>query len=201
MSGLAGVSDLVAAGILGLVEGVTEFIPVRSTGHLILAGELLGRTSETLEDVRDRHPARGDPRRGVDLSRAVPRAWRAAWAARRRAGKFILNLLLGFLPAAVVGLAARDFIKAHLFPGNTVAWGLILGAFGILAGRAACARCPRIESAEALPLRTAFGVGLAQVLALYPGISRSGRHDHGRLRARAARGRRRPSSPSSSPCR
>ena len=172
MTGASGVGDLVAAGILGLVEGVTEFIPVSSTGHLILVGEWLGRTTETWKTFEV----------VIQLGAILAVVWmyRALFLEVARglgrtpaSRKFILNLLAGFLPAAVAGLAARDFIKAHLFQGSTVAWGLILGAIGILLVEQ-FAPIPRIESAEALPLRTAFGVGLAQVLALYPGISRSG---------------------------
>jgi undecaprenyl-diphosphatase len=172
LSALSGVSDLAAAGILGLVEGVTEFIPVSSTGHLILAGEWLGRTTETWKTFEV----------VIQLGAILAVVWtyRALFLeVARGLGRtpssrtFVRNLLAGFLPAAVVGLAARDFIKAHLFQGNTVAWGLIVGAFGILLVERFAPK-PRIESAEALPLTTAFGVGLAQVLALYPGISRSG---------------------------
>ena len=174
VSGLSGVSDLVAAGILGLVEGVTEFIPVSSTGHLILAGELLGRTTETWKTFeiviqlgailavvwiyRELLPQRG----------ARPRPRRAA------SRKFILNLLAGFLPAAVVGLAARDWIKAHLFQGNTVAWGLILGGVRASCWSRGSRRGPASRAPRSSRSSTAFGVGLAQVLALYPGISRSG---------------------------
>ncbi len=172
MIGASGVSDLVAAGILGLVEGVTEFIPVSSTGHLILVGEWLGRTTETWKTFEV----------VIQLGAILAVVWMyrtlflevARGLGRTPASrKFVLNLLAGFLPAAVVGLAGRDFIKAHLFQGNTVAWGLILGAFGILIVERFAPQ-PRIENAEDLPLKTAFGVGLAQVLALYPGISRSG---------------------------
>jgi len=70
-------------------------------------------------------------------------------------------------------LAARDFIKAHLFTGNSVAWGLILGAIYILVIER-LHPATTVESAEAIPLRTAFGVGIAQILALFPGFSRSG---------------------------
>ncbi|MBP2647733.1 MAG: undecaprenyl-diphosphatase [Gemmatimonadetes bacterium] len=172
MTGAAGISDVVAAAILGLVEGITEFIPVSSTGHLILAGELLSRTAETWKTFEV----------VIQLGAILAVVWMyrtlflevARGMGRTPASrKFILNLLAGFLPAAVVGLAARDFIKAHLFQGNTVAWGLILGALGILVVER-FAPAPRIESAETLPLKIAFGVGLAQVLALYPGVSRSG---------------------------
>ena len=172
MSGVAGVSDLVAAAILGLVEGVTEFIPVSSTGHLILAGEWLGRTGEnwkTFEVV-------------IQLGAILAVVWmyRALFLeVARGLGRtpqsrtFILNLMAGFLPAAVVGLAGHDFIKTYLFRGTTVAWGLILGAVYILVIERLHSTTT-IESAEVIPLRTAFGVGIAQVLALFPGFSRSG---------------------------
>lgn len=172
MSGVAGVSDLVAAAILGLVEGVTEFIPVSSTGHLILAAEWLGRTGEnwkTFEVV-------------IQLGAILAVVWmyRALFLEVARglgrtpqSRKFIMNLLAGFMPAAVVGLAGHDFIKTHLFQGSTVAWGLILGAVYILVIERLHS-ATTIESAEAIPLRTAFGVGIAQILALFPGFSRSG---------------------------
>jgi undecaprenyl-diphosphatase len=172
MSALGSVSDLVAAGILGLVEGVTEFIPVSSTGHLILAGEWLGRAGETWKTFEV----------VIQLGAILAVVWmyRALFLNVARglgrtpeSRKFVLNLLAGFLPAAVVGLAARDFIKAHLFQGSTVAWGLILGAVYILVIER-LHPVTRVESAEAIPLRTAFGVGIAQILALFPGFSRSG---------------------------
>lgn len=170
--GAAGVSDVVAAAILGLVEGVTEFIPVSSTGHLILAGEWLGRTSDTWKTFEV----------VIQLGAILAVVWlyrRLFLDVARGLGrtpesrKFILNILAGFLPAALVGLAARDFIKAHLFQGSTVAWGLILGAVYILVVERVH-RPTTVESAEAIPLWTAFGIGVAQILALFPGFSRSG---------------------------
>ena len=172
MTGAAGVSDLVAAGILGLVEGVTEFIPVSSTGHLILAAEWLGRTGETwktFEVVIQLGAILAVVWLYRELFLSVARGLGRTEASR----KFVLNLLVGFLPAAVVGLAARDFIKAHLFTGNSVAWGLILGAIYILVIERLHPPTT-VESAEAIPLRTAFGVGIARILALFPGFSRSG---------------------------
>ncbi len=164
--------DLLAAFLLGLVEGITEFIPVSSTGHLIIAGEWLGRTSEswkTFEVVIQ-----------VGAILAVVWVYRALFLrVAREAGRtpesrrFILNLALGFLPAAIVGFLARDFIKAHLFGTRTVAYGLIAGAIVILLVEW-LAPAPRIEETSEIPPLTAFGVGLAQVLALYPGFSRSG---------------------------
>jgi undecaprenyl-diphosphatase len=172
MTGTGGVSDIVAAGILGLVEGVTEFIPVSSTGHLILAGEWLGRSGETWKTFEV----------VIQLGAILAVVWRyralflevARGLGRTpQSRKFVLNLMAGFLPAAVVGLAARDFIKAHLFQGSTVAWGLILGAGYILVIER-LRPVTTVDSAEAIPLRIAFGVGLAQILALFPGFSRSG---------------------------
>jgi undecaprenyl-diphosphatase len=169
---VAGVGDLAAAAILGLVEGVTEFIPVSSTGHLILAAEWLGRTSETWKTFEV----------VIQLGAILAVVWMyrglfldvARGLGRTPASrKFILNILAGFLPAAVVGLAARDFIKAHLFQGSTVAWGLILGAVYIFIVER-LHPATTVESAEAIPLRTAFGIGMAQILALFPGFSRSG---------------------------
>lgn len=166
------VGDLMAAGILGLVEGVTEFIPVSSTGHLILAAEWLGRTSETWKTFEV----------VIQLGAILAVVWayralflRVALGLGRtpESRKFILNLTAGFLPAAVVGLASRDFIKAHLFQSSTVAWGLILGAIYILVIER-LHPATTVESAEAIPLRTAFGIGVAQILALFPGFSRSG---------------------------
>lgn len=167
-----GVGDLVAAAILGLVEGVTEFIPVSSTGHLILAGEWLGRSSETWKTFEV----------VIQLGAILAVVWmyRALFLEVARglgrtpaSRKFVLNIMAGFLPAAVVGLAARDFIKAHLFQGSTVAWGLILGAIYIFIVER-LHPATTVESAESIPLRTAFGIGIAQILALFPGFSRSG---------------------------
>lgn len=169
--GFAG-SDLVAAAILGVVEGVTEFIPVSSTGHLILAGEWLGRTGEmwsTFEVVIQLGAILAVVWAYRDLFLRVLRGLGRTPESR----KFVLNLLAGFLPAAIVGLAAHDFIKTHLFRGNTVAWGLILGAAYILVIEWMHPRTT-VEEAEQIPLRTAFGIGIAQILALFPGFSRSG---------------------------
>jgi undecaprenyl-diphosphatase len=166
------VSDLLAAVILGLVEGITEFIPVSSTGHLIIAGEWLGRTSDTWKTFEV----------VIQLGAILAVVWvyRELFVRvlRARGGtpgsrKFILSLAAGFLPAAAIGFLARDYIKAHLFGTPTVALGLIAGAIGIFLVERFAPR-PRIETAEGLPLLTAFGVGVAQVLALYPGVSRSG---------------------------
>ncbi len=165
-------NDLVAAAILGLVEGITEFIPVSSTGHLIVAADLLGRTDEawkTFEIV-------------IQLGAIFAVLWvyrelflRVAIGLGRttESRQFVLNLAAGFLPAAIIGLLARDYIKAHLFGVPTVAFGLIAGAIGIFVVER-LAPAPRVTETRDLSIRTALGVGIAQVLALYPGVSRSG---------------------------
>lgn len=165
------VSDLVAAAILGLVEGITEFIPVSSTGHLIVATEWLGLGGERWKtfDVF------------IQLGAILAVVWhyrvlflnvlRHATAPENR--RFALNLLTAFLPAAVIGFLARDFIKDRLFSTGVVAVALIVGGIAILIIER-WQPATRHPSVEALPLRTALGVGLAQVLALVPGVSRSG---------------------------
>ena len=165
-------NDLLAAVILGVVEGVTEFIPVSSTGHLIIAAEWLGRTGETWKtfDVV------------IQLGAILAVLWvyrtlflKVAFGLRRsvESRQFVLNLVVGFLPAAVLGLLGRDYIKANLFSVRTVAFGLIAGAIGILVVER-LAPPSTVHETRDLSLRTAFGVGLAQILALYPGVSRSG---------------------------
>jgi undecaprenyl-diphosphatase len=165
------VSDLVAAAILGLVEGITEFIPVSSTGHLIVVTEWLGLGGERWKtfDVF------------IQLGAILAVVWhyrglflnvlRHATAPENR--RFVLNLLIAFLPAAVIGFLARDFIKERLFSTGVVAVALIVGGVAILIIER-WQPAMRHPSVEELPPRTALGVGLAQVLALVPGVSRSG---------------------------
>jgi undecaprenyl-diphosphatase len=160
------------AAILGLVEGATEFIPVSSTGHLILAGEFLGFTGEkaaTFEIV-------------IQLAAILAIVWlyRAkvfgtlARAPRDPAARhFLFNLILAFIPSAVAGVLIYGWIKEHLFNEVTVAWALVVGGVIILLIEA---RHPpeRITDSEQMPYTKALGIGLAQILSLFPGVSRSG---------------------------
>ncbi|AXC49247.1 undecaprenyl-diphosphate phosphatase [Paracoccus suum] len=162
---------LVAAA-LGLLEGLTEFIPVSSTGHILLAGHFLGfdspgRAFEVLIQL------------GAILAILglyAGRLWRLFASAPHdpRSRRFILAVLLAFLPAVVVGVLAHDFIKTVLFETpSLIAVMLILGGIILLfADRLAVS--PRYHAAEDLPLPVAFGIGVIQCLAMIPGVSRSG---------------------------
>ena len=165
--------DLWSAIILGIVEGVTEFLPVSSTGHLILASELLGYDAERwkLFNVVIQLGA---------ILAIVVLYWRTFWTvavglAGRRDGawRFVRNVLLAFLPAAVIGFALHKQIEALLGNAVVVAVALIVGGVAILIVER-LARRATIEGVAAIPARTAVGVGFAQCLAMIPGVSRSG---------------------------
>jgi undecaprenyl-diphosphatase len=163
---------LAKAALLGLVEGVTEFIPVSSTGHLILVSHWLGETSEVAKTF-DIFIQLGAILAIVWLYRArlthAVRSARSEPASRR----FLLNLVIAFLPAAIVGFLAHDWIKARLFTPVVVATALVVGGLVILLIERLR---PREQVADVADVRppTALGVGLAQVLSLIPGTSRSG---------------------------
>jgi undecaprenyl-diphosphatase len=158
--------------ILGIVEGLTEFLPVSSTGHLIIAGSLLGFHDEkgkVFELVIQT---------GAML--AVCWEFRARFAGVLRglatevsAQRFALNLIVAFMPAAVIGLAIGGFIKGHLFHAVPVAIALIVGGVIILwaEGRNQPAR---IDNVDAMTWKDALKVGFAQAFALFPGVSRAG---------------------------
>ena len=160
---------LVAA-ILGVVEGVTEFLPVSSTGHLIVAGDLLGWTGERAATF-EIFIQLGAILAVVWLYRA--RFFTALAHARGPEGKaFLLPLFVAFLPAAVVGLALHHWIKAYLFTPAVVAAALVVGGLVILLLERRT-RPATVTLATPMPLRIALGIGLAQILALIPGTSRS----------------------------
>ena len=166
-------STLVTAILLGIVEGVTEFIPVSSTGHLILATELLGYDADrwaTFNVVIQL---------GAILA-VVVQYWRTFWAVgwgvlrlEPISLRFLRNLVAAFLPSAVLGLALKDYIDVMLGSPSVVAWALIAGGVAILAVERIARPGPKSGIGE-LPLRQALGVGFAQCLAMVPGVSRSG---------------------------
>ncbi len=165
------VPDYLAALVQGLVEGVTEFLPISSTGHLILSGHLLGFDDERAKTF-DIFIQLGAILAIVWIYRVrfleVARTISREPASRR----FVTNLVLGFLPAGVLGLLLRHWIKAHLFTPIAVAWALLVGGVAILLLER-WHRQDRVPDARDLPPGTAFGIGVAQTLALFPGVSRS----------------------------
>lgn len=154
---------LLQALILGVVEGLTEFLPISSTGHLILAGDLLGFRGE---------------RAGVFfVSIQTGAMLSVVWEYRRRffavdAGLY-RNLAVAVIPAAVLGLAFGGAIKAHLFSPVPVALAFIIGGLIILLAERRT-RVARVDSTRAMSWLDALKVGVAQCFALIPGTSRSG---------------------------
>ncbi len=165
--------DLLTVIILGIVEGVTEFLPVSSTGHLILASALLGYDPERWKVFNIVIQL------GAILA-IVVLYWRTLLAVvaglvRRQPEslRFARNVLLAFIPAVVIGLALRKQIEALLARADVVAVALIVGGIAILVVER-LARSAHIKGVAAIPATTAVGVGLIQCLAMVPGVSRSG---------------------------
>ncbi len=163
---------LLKALVLGVVEGLTEFLPISSTGHLILAGDLLGFNDEKAKvfeiviqtgamlavvwEYRER------------FGRAL-----VGLARDRAAQRFALNLVVAFIPAAALGLAFGKLIKAHLFHAMPVALAFVIGGLVILWVEKRQRRVA-VESVDDMTWRDALKVGIAQAFALIPGTSRSG---------------------------
>jgi undecaprenyl-diphosphatase len=164
---------LLIALILGIVEGVTEFLPVSSTGHLILATELLGFDAEKWAAFNVIIQL------GAILA-IVVLYWRTFWAViegliRKNATswRFVRNILIAFLPSAVLGFILIKHIEALLGDPKVVAVAFILGGIAIIAIERLVKNTPVIGVAE-MPVKTAVGVGIVQCLAMIPGVSRSG---------------------------
>jgi undecaprenyl-diphosphatase len=168
-------SALAHALLLGVVEGLTEFLPISSTGHLILVSDWLGLNDEKgkVFDIV------------IQLGAILAVCWEyRARFARAFSGlasdpvqqRFATNLAVAFMPAAVVGLAFQSQIKKYLFNPVSVAVALIVGALVIFAIERWYARhgAPRVTRVDDMTWRDAFKVGLAQCLSLIPGTSRSG---------------------------
>jgi undecaprenyl-diphosphatase len=167
---------LLTALLLGIVEGLTEFLPVSSTGHLIVAGSLLGYTGEEAKTFEIVIQA------GAILAvcwefRAKLGSVIAGLARDAAAQRFALNVIIAFIPAGVLGFAFNKAIKAHLFAPVPVACAFVVGAFAIIwAERRQRARPEtiRVASVDAMRWTDALLVGCCQALALIPGTSRSG---------------------------
>lgn len=167
---------LLKAAIMGVVEGLTEFLPISSTGHLILAGALLGFHGEKAK-VFDIAIQTGAIFAVILVYWERIKSTIVELPTERRAQKFALNVIVGFLPAVVLALIFGKFIKAHLFTPYVVATTFILGGFIILWAEkrsASGAGVARVNSVDDMTVMDAFKVGLVQCLAMIPGTSRSG---------------------------
>ncbi len=163
---------LIQSVVLGLVEGLTEFLPISSTGHLIIAGDLLAYTGEQAKTFEI----------CIQLGAILAVCWFyrvrllgvvAHLTTQASARRFVGNLIVGVLPSAIFGLLLHRLIKAHLFNPVVVAIAFIVGGLIILLVERR-ERQPRITEVDQMDWRDALKLGLAQVFALIPGTSRSG---------------------------
>ena len=164
---------LLIAIILGIVEGVTEFLPVSSTGHLILATELLGFDAEKWAAFNVIIQL------GAILA-IVVLYWRTFWAVLEgilrnnpMSWRFVRNVLIGFLPSAIIGVILISKIELLLGNAEVVAWALIAGGIAILLIEKFVKPGEIVGVAE-MPLKTVLGIGFIQCLSMIPGVSRSG---------------------------
>ncbi|MBB5203926.1 undecaprenyl-diphosphatase [Inhella inkyongensis] len=165
---------LLKAAIMGVVEGLTEFLPISSTGHLILAGQLLG-LHDAKAKVFDIAIQTGAILAVILVYAQRLKAVAAGLPSQPQARRFVLNVAIGFAPAVVLGLLLGKAIKAHLFTPTVVASAFIVGGFIILwAERRQASVQPRIQAVDDMTPLDALKVGLVQCLAMIPGTSRSG---------------------------
>ncbi len=164
---------LLKAAIMGVVEGLTEFLPISSTGHLILAASLLAFTGEKVK-VFEIAIQTGAMFAVIWEYRARLAATVAGLGRDPVARRFALNVAVAFAPAVVLGLAFGKLIKQHLFHPVPVAVAFILGGLVILWVERRQARPPVVEQIDELTPGMALRIGLVQCLALVPGTSRSG---------------------------
>src|SRR4051812_16781222 len=165
-------STLIGAVVLGLVEGITEFIPVSSTGHLILVEDLIG--------------FQGPGGKGFEIAIQLGAILAVCWLYREKLMRttlglfsnpdefrFARNVLLAFIPSVVIGVIAYSFIKRVLFSPWVVSVSLIVGGLVIFAVER-WHKAPRHHLIERFPVGLALGIGLCQCVSMIPGVSRSG---------------------------
>jgi undecaprenyl-diphosphatase len=172
-------ANLLRAALLGILQGLTEFLPVSSTGHLLIAERAIGFD---------------DPGGVFTVMIQLGSILAIMWLYRQRiwdvltglptkpeARRFAIMLFLAFLPAVAIGLLAADYVKAVLYESLTViAWALIIGGVAML-GIERFRPTPRVEDAADTPIWRAVAIGVFQTFALIPGVSRSGATIYGGL--------------------
>lgn len=173
--------ELLKAIILGFVEGMTEFAPVSSTGHLIIVDGMWLKS----EDFLGKYSANTFKiviQLGSILAVVVV-FWKRLFSliglysdgTTKMSERFnLMHVIIGMLPAVVVGFALKDFIDDHLFGVETVIYALVAGALLMLAADRFGSKNPKVTSLDQISYRQAFSVGLVQTLSLWPGFSRSG---------------------------
>jgi undecaprenyl-diphosphatase len=166
--------EVIKAIVMGIVEGVTEFLPISSTGHLIVAGDLLNFNA--LGNVFEIFIQLGAVIAVVVYYRL--KLWeQMGTISQPRTQRFWLAILIAFLPAAIVGFLLIDWIDANLFNPTTVAISLIVGGIVFIVierARAGASTASTTQPVEDITLRQALLIGITQILALIPGVSRSG---------------------------
>jgi len=165
--------DLIKAAVLGIVEGLTEYLPVSSTGHLLLMEDLLGWGDDAFGKSFAILIQLGAilALLTIYFGRlwALTKAMFTEWAAAR----FIIGVLIAFLPAAVIGALAYHIIKSYLFDVRIVCISLIIGGF-VLLGIDRLNLKARYHEATGFPLLMYLGIGVIQCLSMIPGVSRAG---------------------------
>lgn len=181
--------NLLKSIILGIVEGLTEFAPVSSTGHMIIVDDMWLNSKEFLTQYvantfkvviqlgsilavvvvfKDRFINL------LGLDRLRDRSKAAAVPASGTNRLKLMQVIVGLIPAGVLGLLFEDFIDEHLFSVNTVLIGLVIGAFFMIAADLFAPKTPRVETVDQMSYKQALSIGLIQCLSLWPGFSRSG---------------------------
>ncbi|MCM3128960.1 undecaprenyl-diphosphate phosphatase [Paenibacillus provencensis] len=181
--------NLLKSIILGIVEGLTEFAPVSSTGHMIIVDDMWLNSKEFLTQYvantfkvviqlgsilavvvvfKDRFINL------LGLDRLRDKSKAAAVPASGTNRLKLMQVIVGLIPAGVLGLLFEDFIDEHLFSVNTVLIGLVIGAFFMIAADLFAPKTPRVETVDQMSYKQALSIGLIQCLSLWPGFSRSG---------------------------
>ncbi|CAM4289469.1 undecaprenyl-diphosphate phosphatase [Paenibacillus phoenicis] len=183
--------ELIKAIILGLVEGLTEFAPVSSTGHMIIVDDMWLKTGELLGSKYVANTFKVVIQLGsilavlvvfrnrfidlLGLSRWMPgRAKGAATAGQGGPRLKLMQVIVGLIPAGILGVLFEDFIDEHLFSTATVLIGLVIGALLMIAADRFAPKRASVETVDQITYRQALGIGLFQCLSIWPGFSRSG---------------------------